>query len=261
MCYLDFLPADIQTTSLYVYSGVFEKTRFLLTFAVRMTNVINHINDLLFIHECVIIPGLGGFVTNYRPSRLDEKRGVFYPPTKEISFNRSLTKNDGLLVNWIVRNEGIGYEKANRRIALFVEDVKVKLNQGQRVVVENVGILFCDRHFNILFEPVNYNFFTDSWGMEEVLVSPFYSHAHADRSNASVGKWLKYGVAASLLGGGMFVLGEHAEELRNSDYNIPEEASIGSVEIFSHEDTKQDAPHISNDDELVDYDPLEDFEK
>jgi len=221
--------------------------------------MISYINDLLYLHECVIIPGLGGFVTNYRPSRLNEKRGVFYPPTKEISFNRSLTKNDGLLANWIVRKEGIGYEKANRRIAYFVEDVRVKLNQGQRVVLENVGILYCDRRFNILFEPVNYNFLTDSWGMEEILVAPFESLSHAARSNASVGKWLKYGAAASVIGGGMFVLGENADDLRNSDYNVPEVASIGSVEIFSTDNIKQDRPRISNEDELVDYDPLDDM--
>ena len=223
--------------------------------------MISYINDLLYLHECVIIPGLGGFVTNYRPSRLDEKRGVFYPPTKEISFNRSLTKNDGLLVNWMVRKEGINYEKANRRVAYFVEDIRVKLNQGQRVVFENVGILYCDRRFNILFEPVNYNFLTDSWGMEEILVNPVESYANASRSNASVGKWLKYGAAASVIGGGMFVLGENADVLRNSDYKVPEEASVASVVIFSDNNINKERPRISDPGELVNYDPLEDMGK
>lgn len=223
--------------------------------------MISYINDLLYLHECVIIPGFGGFVTNYKSSHIDEKRGIFYPPTKEISFNRSLTKNDGLLVNWIVRKESITYEKANRRIAYFVEDLRVKLNQGKRIVLENVGILFYDRRFNILFEPVNYNFLTDSWGMEEILVTPTESHAHMAGANAPVGKWVKYGVAASVIGGGMFILGDNADKLRNTNYNVPEEASLASMEVFTNGILKQFRPSISNEDELVDYDPLEDMDK
>lgn len=223
--------------------------------------MIRYINDLLYLHECVIIPGFGGFITNYKPSHLDEKRGVFYPPTKEISFNRSLTKNDGLLVNWLVQHENVSYEKANRRIAYFVEDIRVKLNQGQRVVFENIGIVYCDRRFNILFEPVDYNFLTDSWGMEEILVTPVESHAHMAGSNAPVGKWVKYGVAASVIGGGMFILGDNADQLRRTSVNQPEEASVALVDMFSEANLKQVRPIISNEDELVDYDPIEDMDK
>ncbi len=224
-----------------------------------MVNIIRYINDLLYLHECVIIPGFGGFVTNYKPSRLDEKRGVFYPPTKEISFNRSLTKNDGLLVNWLVQHESISYENANKIISYFVEDIKVKLNQGHRVVFENVGIVYSNRHSNILFEPVNYNFLTESWGMEEVLVSPVENSNYISGVTTSIGKWVKYGLIASIIGGGIFFIDDNADKFRKKSINIPEEASIAPINLFPKINNRQLKPVISHEDELVDYDPIADM--
>ncbi len=59
------------------------------------------IRELLFGHDCVIVPGFGGFIGNYTPARIDKRTGTFYPPVKQISFNRNLNHNDGLLVGKI----------------------------------------------------------------------------------------------------------------------------------------------------------------
>ena len=59
------------------------------------------IRELLFGHDCVIIPGFGGFIGNYNPAHIDKNSGTFYPPVKQISFNRNLNHNDGLLVGRI----------------------------------------------------------------------------------------------------------------------------------------------------------------
>ena len=48
-------------------------------------------------------------------------------------FNKHLKQNDGLLIDWIARKEQIDYEKAQRRLALFCEEIKVRLNQKQKV--------------------------------------------------------------------------------------------------------------------------------
>ena len=55
------------------------------------------IRELLFGHDCVIVPGFGGFIGNYTPASIDKSSGTFYPPVKQISFNRNLNHNDGLL--------------------------------------------------------------------------------------------------------------------------------------------------------------------
>ena len=70
------------------------------------------IRELLFGHDCVIVPGFGGFIGNYTPARIDKKTGTFYPPVKQISFNRNLNHNDGLLVGRISGSSGINYGDA-----------------------------------------------------------------------------------------------------------------------------------------------------
>ncbi len=64
-----------------------------------------HISDLLYCYDCVIIPDFGGFVANYRSAEIDKKRNILYPPSKGIIFNKNLVHNDGLLANKIAKDE------------------------------------------------------------------------------------------------------------------------------------------------------------
>lgn len=135
-----------------------------------MHRFIEYISDLLFLHDCVIIPDFGGFICNYRSAYIDESNGLICPPGKDILFNRNLTHNDGLLVNWIADKEHISYEKATIQLTLFCEDLKIKLNQRQRIAFGDIGVFFTDRRFNIIFETASNNFFAESYGMEPLNV-------------------------------------------------------------------------------------------
>ena len=66
-----------------------------------------YISELLFLHDCVIIPQFGGFVGNNKSAVLNETTGIITPPSKEILFNLNLQTNDGLLINHISKSEGI----------------------------------------------------------------------------------------------------------------------------------------------------------
>lgn len=83
-------------------------------------------------------------------------------------FNKYLKQNDGLLIDWIARKEQIDYEKAQRRLALFCEEIKVRLNQKQKVDFGTIGTFSVDRRFNVLFESKNHNFLPDVIGMESL---------------------------------------------------------------------------------------------
>ena len=83
-------------------------------------------------------------------------------------FNKHLKQNDGLLIDWIARKEQIDYEKAQRRLALFCEEIKVRLNQKQKVDFGTIGTFSVDRRFNVLFESKNHNFLPDVIGMESL---------------------------------------------------------------------------------------------
>ena len=123
--------------------------------------------ELLRLYDCVIVPDLGGFVTNYRPAEMDLASNSFNPPVKEIIFTGKLSKNDGLLVNYISETEGIGYMEARQIISEFVGEVWSKLENGEKIEFQNIGSLEFDRNEKLIFEPeIHENFLLEAYGME-----------------------------------------------------------------------------------------------
>lgn len=131
------------------------------------------IRELLFGHDCVIVPGYGGFIGNYTPAQVDRNSGTFYPPVKQISFNRNLNHNDGLLIGRISSTLNINYGDARTITEKFVADLRKKLENGERVVFDNIGSFINNHEGNVQFEPdrsVNYHL--DSYGLESFQCMP-----------------------------------------------------------------------------------------
>jgi nucleoid DNA-binding protein len=125
------------------------------------------IRELLFGHDCVIVPGFGGFIGNYTPARIDKSTGTFYPPVKQISFNRNLNHNDGLLVGRISSSSQINYGDARNLVEEFVTGLRKKLEKGEKVVFDNIGSFVNNHEGNVQFEPDrNVNYHLDSYGLE-----------------------------------------------------------------------------------------------
>ena len=59
--------------------------------------------ELLRLHDCVIVPDLGGFVTNYRPAEMDLASNSFSPPRKEIIFSSKLDMPDDVSLHTNLR--------------------------------------------------------------------------------------------------------------------------------------------------------------
>jgi len=129
-----------------------------------------YISDLLYRHECVIIPDFGGFVTNIKSAKINTFSNTFYPPYKQISFNAFLKENDGLLANYIASADQITYDAALNFIKFEVEEWKKKL-EHEDLVLEKLGYLSLKKG-KIIFEPdTNVNYLTSSFGLGHV-VSP-----------------------------------------------------------------------------------------
>ena len=75
-----------------------------------------HISDLLYRYECVIVPNFGAFITQTESARVHETTNAFYPPRKVVSFNEQLRKSDGLLVNHIATTEHSNYYAASSKV-------------------------------------------------------------------------------------------------------------------------------------------------
>ncbi|MCC6838748.1 MAG: SPOR domain-containing protein [Flavobacteriales bacterium] len=128
-----------------------------------------YIHDLLFEHDCVIVPGFGGFLTHYRPARLDVQRRLIHPPSKDLSFNRKLVRQDGLLVDRVVRCEGLEFHAAKQRVDAELERWQQELRNNDRLELARVGTLFHDAEHNLQFEPDRrVNFLKDAYGLKPV---------------------------------------------------------------------------------------------
>lgn len=126
-----------------------------------------HISELLYEHDCVIVPEFGGFIANYAPAKIHPTQHTFIPPSKNISFNKHLKSNDGLLANHIAVSEKTSYPEALKHINTFSTATNAQLKQGKKVRIEEVGSLFLDTEKNIQFEPETTNYLLDAFGLNE----------------------------------------------------------------------------------------------
>jgi cell division septation protein DedD len=125
-----------------------------------------YIKELLFGHDCVIVPGFGAFIGNYSHARVDHTEGLFYPPVKKITFNRHLVNNDGLVIGHISSREGIGYGEARDITASFAQELRERINRGEKVLLENIGAFYNNRDGVLIFEPdPEANYLLSSFGL------------------------------------------------------------------------------------------------
>ncbi|MDT0675326.1 SPOR domain-containing protein [Autumnicola musiva] len=130
-------------------------------------NIAQHIQDLLYRYECVIVPGFGAFLSQKQPAFIDSKTSTFYPPKKVVSFNRQLVKNDGLLANYLAEAENLSYSNAIYKINEFVASLEKSLEEDKQAELENIGKLSFSEENILQFEPyTNVNYLTDSFGLD-----------------------------------------------------------------------------------------------
>lgn len=143
-----------------------------------MTSIKNYISDLLCRHDCVIVPGLGGFVANYKPAVIVNERNLFCPPSKEIGFNRSLSHNDGLLANHVCQRENLPYNDSIELINDFVSSLKVEIHNGETVRFQGVGTFREDALGSMQFTPDEQNqLLPGAFGLEEFHFEPLHDAA------------------------------------------------------------------------------------
>ncbi len=128
--------------------------------------IASSIADLLFEHECVVIPGLGGFITKNHPAEIHSVKHQFKPPHKEIVFNQHLRANDGMLLNYIAQKEALTYADAKKKMDRFVLRCIDEMDQGRRITFRNIGSIYFDSHKQVIFDAdATQNYLADSFGL------------------------------------------------------------------------------------------------
>lgn len=131
------------------------------------------IGNLLMRTNCVIVPDFGGFISNTKSAYIDYSKGVVYPPTKSVTFNKSLSNNDGLLVNEFGKLNSLNYTDSLDEVSNFVRQTKNRLKNGERVSFENVGFLYTDANGSLRFEQDRFfNLLMEAYGMGSVQFVP-----------------------------------------------------------------------------------------
>ena len=137
-----------------------------------MMQLSQYISTLLYRYECIIVPGLGAFLTHKVSAEIDTQAQVFSPPKKRLSFNEQLQSNDGVLANYIATSEKVSYENALSKIAKQVAEVQQSLKTNETVSLKYVGDLSRSKTGALEFEPsYHLNYMTAAFGLSQ-FVSP-----------------------------------------------------------------------------------------
>ena len=112
-----------------------------------------HIEILLLTNDCVIVPGLGGFMAHHVEARFDSRDNMFLPPYRTLGFNPKLSLNDSLLVQSYVEAYDISYPDALQRIENEVCEIKQHISINGSYILSNIGELSMNCDGNYVFEP------------------------------------------------------------------------------------------------------------
>ena len=118
-----------------------------------MNDLVRHIEALLVGNDCVIVPGLGGFIIHYTPAVWVEKDNVFLPPTRMTGFNARLKVNDGLLVQSYMTARHVDFAKAAKFVEKDVDELLSLLHAEGKVTLGNIGELHLSIHNTLEFIP------------------------------------------------------------------------------------------------------------
>ncbi len=200
-----------------------------------------YISDLLYSYDCVVIPDFGGFVANYGSAKIQPIQHKITPPSKQISFNKNLKNNDGLLGNHIAEKQSLSYNDANELIKSFVNQSIEGLNKGDKIKIEKVGTLYLDPERNIQFIAEEKNdFLLDSFGLGTMRVQPIVRAGAEERIKKEIKKVIPlvkeeekkrrsifWPAAATLL---VLLVGAY---FLNLQYNVVDTSAVQYSNLFS----------------------------
>ena len=128
----------------------------------------SYIFELLQSHDCVIVPNFGALVARNISAKISSDGSKIFPPNKELSFNKNLVKNDGLLINAISSNENISYERAEQKITNWVRRTNKKLEKQRYIEIKNIGSISLENTKYVFVPNQNSIFLKSSYGFNSI---------------------------------------------------------------------------------------------
>ena len=136
------------------------------------THITHLIAELLFKHDCVIVPNFGGFVARNYNSNFSKGSNMLYPQSKHVLFNKNLIHNDGLLISALMQKNNMPVSEATKNIEDYKDYVQSLLSIKKRFELDNIGLLYIDAENSLRFEAkTDVNFLLESFGFEPVIAN------------------------------------------------------------------------------------------
>ncbi len=133
--------------------------------------ITQYLTELLYEHNCVILPGFGGFIANRLPSKINEVQQRVEPARKVVVFNINLIQNDGLLATHVSNKQSISYDKASQLIVEFVSVLKTDIQLKRHRSMAGIGDFYLNSEDKIVFIPeADINFAKDSFGLFPITI-------------------------------------------------------------------------------------------
>jgi cell division protein FtsN len=131
-----------------------------------------YVKKLLYNHDILVIPGLGGLITQYKPAEINETNHSIAPPSKFLTFDKNLTDTDGLLANYISIQKNISRESAEEFIFTEVQSILKRLDEKETILFEGIGYFSKEAEVIRFDREAEANFLTDSFGLSSVDYEP-----------------------------------------------------------------------------------------
>ena len=146
-----------------------------------------HIEILLLSNDCVIVPGLGGFMAHHTDARYDESDHTFLPPLRTLGFNPQLTMNDSLLVQSYVEAYDMSYPEALRRIEDEVNELKQHIENEGQYDLNDIGVLSVNEDGKYIFSPCEAGILTPGfYGLSSFEMAPLGETAKQQKASVLV---------------------------------------------------------------------------
>ncbi len=135
-----------------------------------MNPMIAFIENLLYTHDCVIIPHFGGFVLNTQDFQLDDAQ-VIHPKSKWVAFNERLQSDDGLLATHWAKEKGISQKQAFAAVHQFGQTLSAEIKEAKQFPFGNIGVFQVSKSGRLQFEPnQTLNFDLNQYGLQPVSI-------------------------------------------------------------------------------------------
>lgn len=131
-----------------------------------MLRIVTHIERLLLVHDCVIVPQFGGFVLRTVPAVCTTEDHTFCPLRKEFVFNTTLQHSDGLLSESYMQKYDVNFRKAQLLLEEDIDELKSVLQQYKKISLGLLGSFTLGEEGQLIFHPGEAGIFSiQSYGL------------------------------------------------------------------------------------------------